>query len=323
MAFRPSVASALIALLAMASGCGIVGKQSDSVGDTGGEHLLVFATDRAGGGDVALYDLDAGGYRTLPNLNSALLESEPCLSEDGALIAFSSNRTGGAGGEDVYIYGRGSKGVLDVPNLNTAANETWPRFAWDNVRLAFVRDSLGWNRIRLYDPRGDSLITLRGIGAVGAFHDGQPSPDLHADRIAFISDRSGRDQVYVWNRVGGLASPPGLTAGDGADAEPWLSSNGRWLAFASNRSGGAGGWDVYLYDLTNSAFVRLGRLNTAGDERHPSVSAAASRLFFQQRASNLVDWDLHGYTIADSTVRNWPNLSDSTANDVSPAMRWR
>lgn len=330
MTFRPAARPAaelalqlaLAALLVLAVGCGVVGKQSNSVGDVAGEHLVVFATDRAGGGDVALYDLDAGGYRSLPNLNSGVLDTEPCLSEDGALVAFSSNRPGGAGAEDIYIYGRGSKGLLDVPHLNTSANETWPRFAWDNIRLAFVRDSLGWNRIRLYDPRGDSLISLRDMTTVGAFHDGQPSPDLHADRIAFISDRSGRDQVYVWNRVGGIASPAGL-AGDAQDAEPWLSSNGRWLAFASNRSGGAGGWDVYLYDLTNSAFVRVGRLNTPGDERHPSVSAAGTRLFFQQRASDVVDWDLHGYSVSDSTVRNYPNLSDSTANDFAPAMRWR
>ncbi|MFN8586615.1 MAG: hypothetical protein U0704_02350 [Candidatus Eisenbacteria bacterium] len=320
--FRPLAAFLLAASCMFAAGCGAVGQQANSVGDVDGEHLLVFATDRTGGGDVALYDLDRAGYRGLPNLNSALLETEPALSEDGLLLAFSSNRPGGAGGEDVYVYGRGSMGVLDVPNLNTAANESWPRFAADNIRLAFVRDSVGWRRIKLYDPRGDSLVSLRNMTTIGAFHDDQPAPDLHADRIAFVSGRSGRDEVLVWNRTSGLAAPAGL-AGDALDAEPSLTSNGRWLAFASTRSGGAGGWDVYLYDLTNSAFVRLPRLNTAGDERHPSVNAEGTRLFFQQRATNTDDWDLHGYTIADSTVRNWPNLSDSTANDVSPTVRWR
>lgn len=92
MTFRPSAALALLALLALAPGCGVAGKQPDPAGDVGGEHLLVFATDRTGGGDVAPYDLDAGGYRSLPNLNTALLETEPSLPQDGTLITFSRPR---------------------------------------------------------------------------------------------------------------------------------------------------------------------------------------------------------------------------------------
>ncbi len=324
---RPTIAILAAAALLGLAGCGIVGQQSGTrVGDTAGEHLVAFATDRTGTYDVALYDLDAGGFRGLPNLNSTTAaDVEPAISEDGYLVAFVSQRASGlgsAGGTDICMYGRGSESLLDVPNLNTSANESAPRFAYDNVKLAFVRDSAGWKRVRLYDPRGDSLVSAPGITSVGAWHDDRPCPDLHGDRIAFVSDRTGANHVHVWNRVGGLASPAGLTA-DGEDAEPSLSSNGRWLAFASTRTGGAGGWDVYLYDLTNSTFVPLPRLNTTGDERFPSVNAAGTRLMFQARATGADDWDLWSWTLSDSTLRQPTNLSDATANDTQPYLRWR
>lgn len=318
--------AALASLLALSSGCGnSAGTIGGPNGDAGGEHLLVFATDRpglAGGFDIALYDLDASGYRALPGLNSALAESEPTLSDDGLLIAFGTDRTGGAGGSDILLYGRSSQSVLVAPNLNTVANETYPRFTYDSNKLAFVRDSLGWKRVRLYEAFGDSLRSLPGMSYPGAFHDEAPAPDLHGDRIAFSSTRAGASHVYVWNRSGGLAAISELV-GDSLDGEPSLSSNGRWLAFASNRSGGAGGWDVYLYDLTSNTLVPLPRLNTAGEERHPAVNAAGTRIVFQSRATPADTWDLWSWTMSDSTLRQPAGLSAAAANDQQPYLRWR
>ncbi|MCC6651791.1 MAG: PD40 domain-containing protein [Candidatus Eisenbacteria bacterium] len=319
----PALAILALALLALSAGCDAVGKQTGPNGDASGEHLLVFATDRpgtAGGFDVWLYDLDAAGFRALPNLNGATSESEPVISDDGQLIAFA--RPGGAGGSDVFVYGRRDEAMADVPNLNSAADETHPRFAHDSRYLAFVRDSAGFKRIRLYEPVGDSLVSLRNMTAHLPYHDDQPAPDLHGERIAFTSDRDGRNHVYLWNRTGGIASAPAL-AGDSLDAEPSLSSNGRWLAFASNRSGGAGGWDVYLYDVSTAALVRVPRLNTAGEERHPSVSDDGRRILFQARATAADDWDLFSWTMSDSTVRQPAGLSNATANDFQPNLRWR
>jgi Tol biopolymer transport system component len=286
----------------------------------------VFCTTRGSGTtseyDVALYDADQGGFRSLKNLNSTYGQSEPCLSDDGGYVCFASGRPTGYGGSDVYIYSRQSQALIATPGLNTGANESWPRFTHDSVRLAFVRDSAGIRRIRLYEPYGDTLIALPGIDSPTPVDDDAPAPDLHGDRIAFQSNRSGQTHVYVWNRAGGIASAPGLV-GDGDDMEPSLSANGRWLAFSSTRTGGAGGWDVYLYDLLSSAFVPLPRLNTAGDEQHPTVSADGRLLFFASRPDPAHNWSIWRYTLPDSNRSQPPNLADAAGDDRQPCVRWR
>ncbi|HTR97606.1 MAG TPA: hypothetical protein VMH61_06860 [Candidatus Acidoferrales bacterium] len=320
-------AGLLVALALAAAGCGGSSKTSGPTGDDGGTHLLAFATDRATGDSlrlqVALLDLDQQGYRSVSNLNATGSDQEePCISDDGGFVCFSSNRPGGKGGTDLYLYRRLEADVIAPAPLESSANESWPRFTYDSVRIAFVRDSTGNKRIRLFDGVGDTLLTLPGLAVTGPFDDDEPAPDLHGDRIAFQSNRSGATHVYVWNRAAGVAALPALL-GDSLDVDPALTADGRWLAFASNRSGGAGGYDIYLYDLVAGAYVRLPRLNTAGDERHPSVSAGGQLLFFQARPSPSQHWQIWSYDLSDSTLAPPPALIATSGNDRQPYVRWQ
>ncbi|MCC2669100.1 MAG: domain protein beta Propeller [Armatimonadetes bacterium] len=59
----------------------------------------------------------------------------------------------------------------------------------------------------------------------------------------------------------------------GADAQPSLSADGRWLAFSGwRRPGGVGGYDVFLYDLLEKKLVPLEGVNTSSDEHMPTIS---------------------------------------------------
>lgn len=321
-----SVAAALILAGALA-GCSKTQKVSGPTGDTGGEHLLVFRTDRASSGqfDVALFDLDQRGFRSVAGLNSTFDESEPCLSNDGYFVTFASNRSSGLGGYDVYVYDRQNQVLLPTPNLNSAADETAPRFSYDSVHLAFVRDSAGLKRVRLYEPLGDSLVALPGLAANGPFDDVAPAPDLYGNRIAFQTNRSGRWHVEVWDRATkALEAVAGTFRGDSNDVEPALTADGRWLAFASNRSGGAGGYDLYVADLVADTVGVLAGANTSGDERHPTISADGRTILFQSRPDAGSRWGIWRYSRADGTRSQFTNLTTTTtSDDTQPYTRWR
>jgi Tol biopolymer transport system component len=73
--------------------------------------------------------------------------------------------------------------------------------------------------------------------------------------------------------------------GTGEDFDPAFSGDGRWLYFASNREGGAGGTDLYRAPvLAAGGFGEPQSLgpgvNGIGDERAPSVSGDGLRLLF-------------------------------------------
>ena len=316
-----------LASLAWLTGCG--GKTGESTGpggDNTGSHLVVFASDRgrpAADHGIALYDLDVNGFRSLAGLDADGSETDPCLSNDGGFIAFSATRGGGATGSDLYLYDRLNQGLLATPNLNTIRNETWPRFTYDAVKLAFVRNlSSGEKRVRMYEPIGDTLIALTGLDAPGGSSDDMPAPNVDGSRIAFVSDRNGPLDVLLWNRTGGV-STPALTAGPSVETEPSLSANGRWLAFASDRAGGAGGYDVYLYDVTGDSLITLTGLNSAGDDRHPSVSADGDVLVFQSnRTGGGGQFDLYRYTHSGGRVLQ-PGAFKDASDDIQPYLRWQ
>lgn len=327
-AFVPRLAKLFALACAFAlAGCG--GKSNQPTGpkgDVAGERLVAFASDRgrpAGDHGIALYDLLAGGFRSLAGLDDVGSESDPCISNDGNFVTFAATRGGGATGSDVYIYDRLNQVLLPTPGLNTARDERWPRFTYDSIKLAFTRETAtGEKRVRLYEPIGDTLVVLPGLDAPGGFDDESPAPNLDGGRIAFVSDRLGPHDVFVWNRASGLATLPALTSA-GEDVEPSLSSNGRWLAFASDRAPAAGGYDVYLYDLTADSLVALPGLNSAGDDRHPSVSADGDVIVFQSnRAGGGGQFDLYRYTRSAGVVDQPAQFRDAS-DDIQPYLRWR
>ena len=67
---------------------------------------------------------------------------------------------------------------------------------------------------------------------------GGPGPGYHV----FLFDKSAKKLIDL----------PGLNSQAFDDRMPALSGDGRFLAFASNRKGGAGLTDIYLYDRKES-----------------------------------------------------------------------
>lgn len=324
-ALRLACAAALVALLA---GCGAT-KTTGPSGESGGNDLVVYATDRFGSPgdfDIVLYDLDQLGFRSLAGLNNTAPDVAPCLTSDAQYVAFASTRAAGAGGSDLYLFDRINARLVAQPGLNTSADETQPCFTFDAQKLAFVRDSLGSNRIRLYDPLGDSLIVLPGIDAPGAGNDVAPSPNQTGSLIAFESDRGGSRHVYVWDRaLGAVRNLPDLVA-DSSDIEPSITPDGHYLAFASNRStapASTGGYDIYVYDLVANTFVTLTGCNSVSHDRHPSLSRDGTRLIFESdRALGLGKWDLYNYNRTAGTI-GVGTQQNSADDERMPYLLWK
>ncbi|HYM81081.1 MAG TPA: hypothetical protein VEY91_06685 [Candidatus Limnocylindria bacterium] len=296
-------------------------------GDAGGSRLLLLVSDRnqsAGQFDIYLYDLDNLGFRQISGINAVnAADLNPTLSPEGRFIAFQSTRVGGVGGSDIYLYDRAIFNYTPLPGINTTADETEPFFAYNGRYLAFTQIERNFKQVRLLDGLPDTLIDLSGLNT-STSNNSAPSPNNDALRIAFVSDRNGNDDVFVYDSAGdSLLALPDLIS-PATDTEPWITPDGRFLCFASDRAGGAGGFDLYLYDMVALSFVTLApALNTAQTERNPSLSNDGVVIVFESDRTGSVNnsMDLWNHDRNTGAIGQAPGESSSAA-DLQPSLHW-
>jgi Tol biopolymer transport system component len=320
-----SAVPALFATLLLAvalSGCGGTVTRPNT-GATG-TRLVAFASNRTGSFDIFIYDLDRQIQYGLANLNHAIAtDRSPALAADATVLAFVTDRAGGMGGLDLLIYDITGAAIAPTPHINSAGNEDDPAFTGDVLNLLFVRDTLSDRRLRMINGITDRFVLLPGIDAPPGSGDWSPAPSQTGARIAFVSDRNGNPDIFVYDASGdSLLALPGL-ASDSTDTEPSLTPDARYLAFASTRPGGAGGSDIFLYDLQTKTFVTLVMgVNSAQDERQPSISANGMVLSFESnRSGGVGGFDVWNHDRQSGATGQGANQNSAMA-DLQPSLRW-
>jgi outer membrane protein OmpA-like peptidoglycan-associated protein/tetratricopeptide (TPR) repeat protein len=148
-----------------------------------------------------------------PPVNTSGWESQPSISADGRTLYFVSNRKGGYGGYDIWKSNLTEKGWSEPenlgPNINTAFDEQSPFIHPDDSTLYFC--SNGWPGLG-----GKDLFVSR-LGTDGKWQ--------KPENLGYPINSSGDEN--------------GLT----------LTANGTYAFFASNNLNGAGGFDIYTFEL--------------------------------------------------------------------------
>jgi len=204
-----------------------------------------------------------------PVVNSSAGDNGPSLSLDGHLLFFTSARTG-VGLNDIYVSHRANPKddfgwgppVLLGDGINTAAFEAGAEY------VQSAEDGIA----NFYFNRGPSQAA-QDIYVASITRDGETRGP--AELVAELSDPTANDaaasvrtdgrEIFFGsgriNGAGGLdvwfstrrsvhepwSTPKNLAAVNSAasDQQPSLSSDGRTLLFASDRSGGIGGTDIW------------------------------------------------------------------------------
>jgi Tol biopolymer transport system component len=317
----------LAALIAGVSGCSknSTAPQTTPQATPAPTKFSVFASDRnrlAGVFHNYVTGLDVPGtYAFTFGTGTAIVDRHPSISEDGHLFVYQSS-PGRGGSQDVFMFNRATGVFTDDPSVNTNANETDPYLSLNGRRLAFVREILGVKRIQLYDTQTRTFIGLPGIEGSASSNDWAPALDEQGLRLAFVSDRNGNPDVFVYRVSTHALSAYAPLASASDDIEPSISGSGRYVAFASDRTGGLGGYDLYLFDLTTQLLVAVPG-NSVASDRDPSISFDGSHLqFASDRAGGLGGMDVWLLDLAAGTVQAVSGQNSSAA-DVDPVIVWR
>ncbi|MEN5208331.1 TolB-like protein [Stenotrophomonas terrae] len=151
-----------------------------------------------------------------------------------------------------------------------------------------------------------SALSEFGIEGMGIVSTG-------ADEMRATLSTDGQRIIWASTRPGGAGgwdlwqaqlqdkrwtAPQPLALNSSADElDPFLSSDGQWLYFASNRKGGHGGLDLFraavAADGSLAAPQNLGpAINTRQDERSPALADDGRLLFASNRGGGSGGWDL-------------------------------
>ncbi len=203
---------------------------------------------------------------------------EPVRS--GRFVVFECLRAAGLGGSDIGLLDRELGTLGYPPGLNSAYNDRRPSISRDGRYIAFDSDRLGGmgeSDVYLYDRQNECLVEVPGINS--KFDDWHPSISPDGRWIAVASYRpggKGEADVWLYDRcVRCLVDLPNLNSA-GWDANPCLSWEARYIGFesdGSNRAGGAGDVDVFVYDRQAEAAAPLPGLNTPGCDVDVSISS--------------------------------------------------
>jgi len=286
------------------------------------------------GRDTFLYERATGQIRlvsrvpgTATTTTGALEAAEPSISSDGRYVAFSGG-----------LFDR----VTGTVNPNGGGRK--PSVSSDGAFVAFLRSG---NDVFLFNRAAGTTVQI-GTGVNSA---PQPPPRISADGayVAFESSTNNERDVFLYERatasltlVSRSAASPSQT-GDRGGESPWLSSDGRFVVFASRSRDLVPGQidansdqrDVFLFDRTTGATSLLSGAGGSGqvtgnwDSLLPAISADGLHVAFQTRSRDLVpgvadlnftlDVVLHDRIAGTSAVATLhaPGMGSATAGAAS------
>lgn len=114
--------------------------------------MLLYYTNNKGVGDIYITTGEKGkNYKTpeklSDNINSSAEEIAACVNNDGTILYFASDRSGGLGGTDIYVSIKLPNGTWGPaqnlgPEINTPFNEDFPNISPDGKTLFFSSNGL-------------------------------------------------------------------------------------------------------------------------------------------------------------------------------------
>lgn len=217
--------------------------------------------------DIHIVELATGEVRRLTNENRRVF-GMTWNANDGNLLFTSAKEPG------VRLWRLSPKDGKTERVIGLGEGAAFLAYSAKANRLAYTRSSIDAN-IWLYrmpaagtpEPTGHSLAASTRMEQGPQF-----SPD--GNRVAFASNRSGAQEIWITNTDGGGVTQL-TTAGWAATGSPMWSPDGKWLAFDSRPGGNP---DVYVISSDGGSARRL--TSEASEEVTPSWSRDGKWIYY-------------------------------------------
>lgn len=223
----------------------------------------------------------------MPN-NTPYDDFAPAATNHGKVIIFSSD-VNGKGQRLMSMEqsnGTWSSASKLKGDVNDAGHSGAAALTPDGQSLifsSFEHDAKGNGRTDLYVAykRNGKWVDVTALSSTvnSASYDAQPSVSADGRTLYFVSDRPGGQggtDVYTstWDgEAWSIAVPVSGINATSNEMSPVIAADGQTLYFASDRAGGAGGFDIYVAKVRNGTATDVRRL------KEP-INTTANELFY-------------------------------------------
>lgn len=221
------------------------GDSLDRLSDTDGKRI-VFTELGATGDTLVLYDIASQTSTLIPGVHNF----DPALG--GNLIAFVHGRLIDTS-LDIEVYDQNNGTVTQL--TNDGLSNRHPAVSPDGKVVVWEKCQINGTGCDIYSATqsGPGTFTTRAVATAGEEH----HADTNGPLIAYISDKSGENDVYL-QRVDGSNEMHLALPGDQRD----VRISGNLVVF---ESGTNPYYDVFLYDLSTARLYQVTNTPTAGE----------------------------------------------------------
>jgi TolB protein len=179
-----------------------------------------------------LYVVGAGGGRPKKLSTQRGMNTGASWSPDGSQLAITLSKDGNP---DIYVISA-SDGSVVRRLTNDKSIDTSPSWSPDGSQIAFVSDREGGPQIFVMSASGGGATRVSKNGDYNTTPTWSPKKGAHV--IAYTTRDGGTYDIVALDLD--TKKMTRITQGEGSNEEPSFSPNGRAIAFASTRKGGAG-----------------------------------------------------------------------------------
>ncbi len=194
----------------------------------------------------ALYLMNADGSRQRALVSDGRFNEFPAWWPDGSRLLFDSDALGPF---QIFSFELASGIVTPLLPETPTADDAVAAVSPDGARIAF-QSRRGGDAYQIYTvgSGGADLVRLTFTSA----RNDHPAWSPDGRTLAFVSERSGRRELFLMNADG--TDQRALVVDQGDIRLPRFSPDGRWIVFSSNRDGD---FDLYLVSVDGKEFRRL------------------------------------------------------------------
>ena len=204
---------------------------------------IIFASNRDS--DFRLWQIGLNGEPPKPVAGAGGRVLHPSVSPDGKRLAFSEQ----VSSTRIWRVPLGGANRALEPFSFSSRRDNSPMYSPDGKRVAFISDRAGPAEIWVCDATG---AHASAVASLGGFVPGTPRWSPNSVDIVFDSRHEGFGAVYVVSADGGR--PRRLTSENSNAMMPSWSSDGRFVYFASDRTGS---WQVWKQPVAGGDAIQI------------------------------------------------------------------